>query len=107
MFNPVAQKAWKCSLCKEPVIVGKRYIHYIDRRVHEIINYRFHHECFGIVHAFCWAKQVTEFTPVKVRNWAKKEYCMKCGEGCTPHPCDRLKAVVSHLPKRRKIENTT
>ena len=101
MFFPVAQKAWKCDLCKEPVEVEKRYVHYFDRRTHEIINYRFHRECWDIVQAYCLSNKVQTFTPLKARNWVKREFCVHCPNECAPHPCNQLMAVIGHLLRNK------
>ena len=92
MFKPVARKPWKCDICKERVAEGQRYIHYIDRRVHKIIHYRFHDECFLCVTAYCKARKRSTFTPPTVRKWVKAEICSTC-----PTPCEkcRCKAIES------------
>ena len=100
MFTPVARKAWKCSLCKTPVEIGDRYVHYIDRRAHEIVNYRFHKTCFNMVEAYCIMTKSTSFTPSKVRNWVKKAYCED--ENCAVFPCKKLESVMSVILKKFK-----
>ena len=103
MFAPVAQKAWKCDLCKQPVEVGNRYIHYINRKVDRIINYRFHRECFKMVEAYCEAKEETEFTPRKVMNWIRKELCKACeklSNDCNPKECKRIAVAIKFLKKK-------
>ena len=108
MFQPVAQKAWVCNICKQPVEIGRRYVHYIDRRTHEIINYRFHSECFGLVEAYCKAKGKTSFTPTTARNWAKKTFCDMCKEQC-PYPrCKGIESAVKTILKGiKKVEMNT
>ena len=102
LFNPVARKAWKCNLCKMPVNVEERYVHYIDRRPHEIINYRFHNECFMIVEAYCKERNRTSFTPRTVANWATKTFCMNCTKECTFHPCKRILIAVKTTLRKKK-----
>lgn len=95
MFTPVARKAWKCNLCKAPVEVGDRYVHYIDRRPREIISYRFHKDCFKIVEAYCQTRHRTSFTPRSVYSWATKAFCGRCQEeGCKLKPCAKIIAEI-------------
>lgn len=101
MFMPVARKAWRCNLCKQRVEVGKRYVHYIDRRPHEIINYRFHHECFAIVTEYCRDRKRPNFTPRTVNNWVRKKYCEPCGkEGCSIRDCALIHAATKNRKKK-------
>ena len=100
MFLPVARKAWKCNICKKSVEIGRRYVHYIDRQPHKIINYRFHPECFKMVEAYCTVNSKTSFTPTTVRNWLKKTYCEPCKEECELHPCKKLESVISVILKK-------
>ena len=100
MVVPVAQKAWKCSLCKQPVEVGKRYTHYINRKPHEIINYRFHNQCFSMVQAYCEEKRRATFTPRSVANWVRKKYCEPCGkDGCDIKDCKLIQVATKFLKK--------
>ncbi len=102
MVVPVAQKAWKCSLCKDPVKVGERYTHYINRKPHEIINYRFHNECFAMVTAYCAETKKTTFTPKTVANWVSKKFCEVCGKGeCKPRECPKILVAIKFLKKRK------
>ena len=107
MVIPIARKAWKCSLCKQPVSIGERYIHYIDRRTHEIVRYRFHYDCFEIVKGYCVAKERTSFTPRSVQNWALKAFCENCPEkdiGCKLGPCKRILTAIKY---KRKLPKST
>ena len=106
MFCPVAQKEWKCCICKEPVEIGKRYVHYFDRRVHEIKDYRFHMECFGIVEAYCAERKRNAFTPVTVRKWALNRFCMYCPNDCALHPCKRIESAIKTALKGVKKKKT-
>lgn len=101
IMNPVARKEWKCALCKERVTLGERYIHYIDRRAHEIIRYRFHADCFTIVEAYCKTKQRTNFTPRTVQRWVMKNFCKPCGKECQLKPCAKMKAIATTLVRKR------
>ena len=102
MFRPVARKEWKCDICKKPVEIERRYTHYIDRQPHKIINYRFHNECFGIVVAYCMDKDVTIFTPTKVRNWAHKRFCERCKNECQLHRCKRIENALKRIAREHK-----
>lgn len=101
-FRPVARKEWKCTLCKQKVHVGERYVHYFDRRTHEILDYRFHPDCFTVVEAYCIEKRRTTFSPRSVIMWAKKGFCAKCQEECPSFPCAHLKSITGLLVKSRK-----
>lgn len=111
MFKPVARKAWKCDICKELVDVGDRYIHYIDRRPHKIINYRFHTECFQTVIAYCALNKRSSFTPITVRNWAKKTFCTRCTKECSMKDCKHLysamKVKVREMKRNEKNQIPT
>lgn len=100
MFCPVAQREWKCCICKEPIEKGHRYIHYFDRRIHEIKDYRFHIECFRIVEAYCKERKRTTFTPVTVRNWAIKRFCNECKNGCALHRCKPIESATKVILKK-------
>ena len=102
MFLPVARKERKCCICKEPIEVGSRYVHYFDRRVHEIKDYRFHVPCFDIVTAYCKDTDRTSFSPATVRKWVKKTYCEPCGKECQVPYCRMIEASVKNILKRRK-----
>ena len=102
MFCPVAQREWKCCICKQPIEKGRRYIHYFDRRVHDIKDYRFHMECFRIVEAYCKTRNRTAFTPITVRKWAMKEYCEKCHEDCELHNCNRIQSALKVILKKSR-----
>ena len=102
MVRPVARKDWKCNICKERVTIGERYTHYIDRRAHEIINYRFHNECFGIVEAYCTERKRTSFTPQTVRKWALKTFCESCKEDCPLHACTMVNEGVKKILRNVK-----
>ena len=102
MFMPVARKEWKCNICKMPVEKNKRYVHYIDRRPHEIIRYRFHIECFSMVEAYCKEKNKTSFTPRTVQNWAKKTFCENCNEDCSIHNCKRIEGAVKMILRNHR-----
>ena len=98
MFIPIARKAWKCNLCKERVEIGKRYTHYINRKPHEIISYRFHNECFAMVSAYCEEKHRSTFTPRSVANWIKTKYCEPCGkEGCNIKDCKFIQTAIKYF----------
>lgn len=103
MVSPVARKAWKCNLCKTNVDIGSRYVHYIDRRAHEIISYRFHKECFAMVETYCAVRHRPTFTPRSVQNWANKTFCERCpkkDEGCKLNPCKRILTAIKYTPKK-------
>ena len=100
MVVPVARKAWKCHLCKQPVEVGKRYTHYVNRKIDKIINYRFHNQCFMMVNAYCREKKRTSFTPQSVAKWIRQKYCEPCGkEGCNIKDCMKILAAIKFLKK--------
>ena len=108
MVCPVAKREWTCAICKEPIEEGARYAHYFNRQVHVIKDYRFHMECFGIVEAYCIEKNTTEFTPLKVRNWANKTFCEECKEECPLHRCKRVdSAIKAALRVAKKSRNAT
>ena len=90
MFHPVAQKEWKCCICHRPIEKGKRYTHYIDRRVHEIIHSRFHDACFMMTEAYCLQRDRKEFMARSVRNWLINNHCKECGQGCQLYPCEKI-----------------
>ena len=94
MVCPVAKRERKCAVCKGTIETGTRYVHYFDRRISEIKDYRFHMECFGIVEAYCAEKKRTSFTPVTVRNWAIKTFCNTCKNDCPFHCCKRIESAV-------------
>lgn len=100
MVTPVALKAWKCDLCKEPVEVGERYTHYVNRKPHEIIHYRFHTECFHMVMAYCEANKKANFTPRTVANWVRRKFCEGCnGTDCTIHECKKIRSWLKIFRK--------
>ena len=92
MFHPVAQKEWKCCICHNPVTIGERYTHYVDRRAHEIIHHRFHDNCFMMTEAYCAQRNKTSFAPRGVRTWFKSNLCKDCGKGCDLYPCSKIMA---------------
>lgn len=102
LIIPVARKEWKCNLCKERVEIGKRYTHYVNRRPHEIINYRFHNECFMMVMAYCNEKKRSTFTPQTVAKWIRSKCCDACGEqDCSIRECPKVKAVTKFSGNRK------
>ena len=94
MIHPVAQKDWKCCICRKNVTKGERYTHYVDRRAHEIIHYRFHDACFMMTEAYCAERGRTEFTPRYARQWFMNHHCKECGKGCDLAPCAKIMAWV-------------
>ena len=92
MIHPVARKEWICCICKQPVALGERYTHYVDRRVHEIIHHRFHDDCFLITEAYCAQRHRREFKPGSVRSWLTNNHCKSCKEDCELHACPKILA---------------
>ena len=102
MFLPVARKERKCCICKEPIEVGSRYVHYFDRRVHEIKDYRFHVPCFDIVTAYCKDTDRTSFSPATVRKWLMRRFCEPCGKGCKTINCKLIESFAKNFSKQQK-----
>lgn len=98
--TPVALKAWTCSLCGEPVEIGKRYVRYTWRKRYEIDDLPFHPVCWSIVRYYCDTMNTNLFSLEDINAWLKEQdICKSCKRhGCHKRNCRKVQKLVKHTP---------
>ena len=100
-YEPVARKAWRCSLCGQPVTVGERFVRYVWRQEERIDDLPFHPQCWSIVKAYCKKKKTNFVSPAEIYQYVRTRTraCRSCEEPvCNMAECEQMRQWSKHKP---------